>query len=112
MNVFVELLSWLALLGGLFFAVVGSIGLLRLPDFYTRLHASGMIDTLGMSLILLGLMLKAGWTLITAKLALICLFILITSPTATHALVRAALHDPANPQPLLDDNGGTPPSRS
>ncbi|MBE2294363.1 MAG: monovalent cation/H(+) antiporter subunit G [Phycisphaerales bacterium] len=102
-------LSGLALLGGMFFMIVGGIGMLRLPDFYTRLHAAGIIDTLGAGLILLGLMLQAGWTLISVKLLLILLFLWFTSPTATHALVRAALSDPENPQPLLYEE--TPPSK-
>lgn len=94
-------LSGLALLGGVFFAIVGGIGLLRMPDFYTRMHAAGITDTLGAGLILLGLMLQAGWTLITVKLLLILAFLWLTSPTASHALVRAALADPGNPRPLL-----------
>ena len=102
-------LSGLALLGGMFFMIDGGIGMLRLPDFYTRLHAASIVDTLGAGLILLGLMLQAGWTLISAKLLLILLFLWFTSPTATHALVRAALSDPENPQPLLHEE--TPPSK-
>ncbi len=57
MAVLIDLLSWLILLGGVAFALIGSVGLLRMPDFYTRLHAAGITDTLGAGLILLGLML-------------------------------------------------------
>lgn len=60
MTLALDLLSWLALLGGLFFLAVGGIGLLRLPDFYTRLHAAGITDTLGAGLILLGLCFQGG----------------------------------------------------
>lgn len=100
----IDVLSGLVLLGGVFFIVVGSVGMLRMPDFYTRMHAAGIIDTLGAGLILLGLMIQAGWTLITVKLLLILAFLWLTSPTACHALVRAALADPANPKPLLQQD--------
>lgn len=104
----IDLLSGLALFGGVFFLLVGGLGLLRLPDFYTRMHAAGIIDTLGAGLILLGLALQAGWTLVTFKLALILVFLFFTSPTGAHALVKAALSDPENPRPLL--HPGHPPS--
>ncbi len=100
MSVF-DVVSWLALLGGIFFMVVGGIGTLRLPDFYTRLHAAGMTDTLGAGLILVGLMFQGGLTQVTAKLILTLLLLWCTSPVSTHALVRAALADPENPRPLL-----------
>lgn len=109
MAVLIDLLSWLALLGGVAFAVIGSVGLLRMPDFYTRLHAAGITDTLGAGLILLGLMLQAGWTLVGVKLLLILIFLWFTSPIATHALSRAALADPENPRPLLHEE--PPPSK-
>ncbi len=86
----VDLLSWALLIGGSFFCVTGAIGLLRLPDFYARLHGAGIIDTLGAGLILLGLMLQAGLSLVTVKLLFVLFFILITSPTATHAIAHAA----------------------
>jgi len=107
MAVLIDLLSWLALLGGVAFALIGSVGLLRMPDFYTRLHAAGITDTLGAGLILLGLALQAGWTLVSVKLLLILLFMWFTSPIATHALSRAALLDPENPPPILHEE---PPS--
>ena len=97
----IDLLSGLALLGGVFFVIVGGVGLVRMPDFYTRMHAAGITDTLGAGLILLGLMFQGGWTLVTAKLLLILIFLWLTSPTASHALFRAALVDPSNSQPLL-----------
>lgn len=85
-----DVLSWALLTGGSFFCVTGAIGLLRLPDFYARLHGAGMIDTLGAGLILTGLMLQAGLSLVTVKLLFVLFFILITSPTATHAIAHAA----------------------
>lgn len=83
-------LAGIFLLAGLFFLLVGAIGVLRLPDFYTRLHAMGKCDTLGMLLCLLGLMFYEGATLTTLKLLLIWIFIALANPTATHALSRAA----------------------
>jgi len=82
-------LSWALLMGGCFFIVTGGVGLLRLPDVYSRMHASGIIDTLGAGLFLCGLMIQGGLSTVTVKLALILIFILFTSPTATYALANA-----------------------
>jgi multicomponent Na+:H+ antiporter subunit G len=82
--------SWICLVAGGFFCVTGALGLVRMPDFYTRMHAASVTDTLGAGLILLGLVLQAGFTLIAVKLLLIGLLIFFTSPTATHALAKAA----------------------
>ena len=92
-----DLLSWISILGGLFFIVVGSIGVLRFPDVYTRLHAAGMTDTMGAGLVLVGLSFQEGLTLITVRLLMIWAFLLFTSPIATHALARAALHGKVEP---------------
>ncbi len=102
----IDALSWLCLLGGSFFCVTGAIGLLRMPDFYTRVHAASLVDTLGAALILLGLLLQAGFTLVAVKLVMIMLLLLFASPTATHALVRAALHRGLKPLLAAD---ATPP---
>jgi multicomponent Na+:H+ antiporter subunit G len=91
MSAAIHLASWAALVAGGLFCVVGAIGLLRMPDFYTRMHAASVTDTLGAGLILLGLVLQAGWTLVAAKLAIVALLIFFTSPAASHALARAAL---------------------
>ena len=85
-----NLISAGLLAAGSIFVLIGAFGLIRLPDFYTRLHAAGITDTLGAELILLGLMFQAGLSLITVKLILISLFIFFTSPTATHAVANAA----------------------
>ena len=85
-----NLISAGLLAAGSIFVLIGAFGLVRLPDFYTRLHAAGITDTLGAELILLGLMFQAGLSLITVKLILISLFIFFTSPTATHAVANAA----------------------
>ncbi len=92
MSLVVDILSWGFILAGGFFTVVGAFGLLRMPDIYTRLHASGVLDPFGVTLILIGLMFQAGLTLITVKLVFLVLLLLFTSPVACHALGRAALH--------------------
>ena len=85
-----NLISAGLLAAGSIFVIIGAFGLIRFPDFYTRLHAAGITDTLGAELILLGLMFQAGLSLVTVKLILISLFIFFTSPTATHAVANAA----------------------
>ena len=82
-----DALSWLALLGGSAFCIVGAIGLLRMPDFWAR---TGLTDTLGAGLILTGLMFQGGMSLVTVKLLMILGFLYMASPTAGHALFRAA----------------------
>jgi multicomponent Na+:H+ antiporter subunit G len=80
-----------ALLGmGLFFFVSGTVGLLRLPDFYCRIHAMGKCETLGALLMLLGLAVDQGFSLVSLKLLLILAFLFAVNPVAAHALGRAA----------------------
>ncbi|MFW5927334.1 MAG: monovalent cation/H(+) antiporter subunit G, partial [Wenzhouxiangella sp.] len=81
-----DLLSMILLLAGGFFGIIGGLGLIRFPDFYTRLHAAGVTDTLCAMLIVAGLALQSGLSLLTLKLALILFFLLFTAPTASHAL--------------------------
>jgi multicomponent Na+:H+ antiporter subunit G len=100
MSAVIDVASWILLVTGGLFCIVGAVGLLRMPDFYTRVHAASVTDTLGAGLILLGLILQAGWTLVAAKLVMIGLLIFFTSPAATHALARAALG--RGLKPLLD----------
>lgn len=90
MSILVDVASGACLVAGGFFCVVGGIGVIRMPDFYTRMHAASVTETLGAALILVGLMLQAGLSLVTAKLMMVGLLIFFTSPTATHALARAA----------------------
>jgi multicomponent Na+:H+ antiporter subunit G len=93
-----DLASWILLASGGLFCLVGALGMLRLPDLYTRLHGASLIETLGAGAILMGLALQAGFTLITAKLVIIGLLIFFASPTATHALAKAALARRLMPQ--------------
>ena len=87
----IDLASWILLVTGGGFCLVGGLGMLRMPDFYTRVHAASVSDSLGAALVLLGLLLQAGWTLVAVKLLVVGLLIFFTSPAATHALVKAAL---------------------
>jgi len=87
----IDALSWVLLVGGGAFCVIGALGLVRMPDFFTRMHAASVTDTLGAGLMLAGLILQAGFTLVAVKLIAIGLLILLTSPAATHALAQAAL---------------------
>ncbi|CCQ73462.1 monovalent cation/H(+) antiporter subunit G [Magnetospira sp. QH-2] len=102
-------LSWICLGIGGAFAAIGAIGILRLPDIFTRMHAAGITDTVGATFILLGMALDHGFTLVSVKLGLIFIFIMLTSPTASHALARAALYGgekPLTAEDLERDAGG------
>lgn len=90
MSIFFDVVSGLMLLAGALFVIIGSVGIFRLPDFYTRIHGAGITDTLGSGLILLGLMFQAGFSLASVKLLMILIFLLVTSPTSCHALAQAA----------------------
>jgi multicomponent Na+:H+ antiporter subunit G len=91
MTMIVDLIAALFMIGGTLFMLVGSIGLNRMPDFYTRCHAAGKVDTLGIMMFLTGMMIFEGLTINSAKLLLIIGFVAMTSPVATHALSRRAL---------------------
>ena len=84
-----SIVAGIVALAGLFFIVTGAIGILRLPDFYCRLHAMGKSDTLGVALVLGALALEEGASLISLKIMLIVVFVALANPTATHALGRA-----------------------
>jgi multicomponent Na+:H+ antiporter subunit G len=90
-NILLDAISWFCLVAGGLFCVVGAVGMLRMPDFYTRLHAASVIETLGGGLIMLGLLLQAGVTLVAVKLLIVALLVFFASPTATHALAKAAM---------------------
>lgn len=98
----IDIASWILLMAGGALGIVGGIGIHRFPDFYSRLHAAGITDTLCAMLILLGLGLQAGWSIAAFKLALIFVFLFLTSPTASHALANAAQHSGLKPR--LDKN--------
>ncbi|HRP35456.1 MAG TPA: monovalent cation/H(+) antiporter subunit G [Gammaproteobacteria bacterium] len=87
----VDLLSWALILIGGAFGIIGGIGLLRLPDFFSRIHAASLTDSMCAPCIIAGLMLQSGFTLVTVKLGFLIVFLFLTSPTASHALAKAAL---------------------
>jgi multicomponent Na+:H+ antiporter subunit G len=85
------------LTSGVFFLFAGTVGFLRLPDFFTRMHAIGKSDTLGALLCLLGVACFCGWSLLAPKFVFIGLFIFLANPTATHAIARAGLRSGLQP---------------
>lgn len=86
----IDILSWIFLMAGGGLGIIGGIGILRFPDFYSRLHAVGVTDTLCATLILLGLGLQSGWSFESVKLFLIFAFLFFTSPTASYSLGNGA----------------------
>ena len=92
-----ELISAGLVLVGLFLFASGTLGLIRLPDFYCRMHATGKCDTLGAFLALAGLAVYHGFSLVSLKILFIILFIFLANPTATHAIGRAALVNGVQP---------------
>jgi multicomponent Na+:H+ antiporter subunit G len=90
MDMLVLVLSGLSIAIGVTALLIGSLGLIKLPDVYCRIHAVGMIDTAGASFIILGIIIHQGFSLVSFKLALIGVFLFFTSPIATHAVAQVA----------------------
>ncbi len=91
MSLLADIASGLLLgLGGVLM-LIGGLGIVRLPNFFTRLHAAGLTDTGGAAALLLGMAIQAGFTMVTVKLLMIGVFLFFTSPTASHAVAHAAL---------------------
>lgn len=80
------------LVSGLFFIFVGVVGLIRMPDVFTRMHATTKCDTMGAGLVFLGLMLWQGFSFVSLNILLILVFIWITNPTAAHAIAKSAYY--------------------
>ncbi|MGI9356571.1 MAG: monovalent cation/H(+) antiporter subunit G [Rhizobiaceae bacterium] len=99
----IEILSWISIFGGAFFLFVGSLGMIRLQDFWSRLHAASIIDSAGAGLLLFGMMLQTGFALITVKLAIIVVFLFLTGPTASHAVANAAFVSGSRPSDIVED---------
>ena len=113
MDTIVNMASGLCLLIGSFLCLSGGVGILRFPDFYTRMHAAGVTDTLAAAMILIGLMLQIPEGIVMLKLLLILLMTIFISPVASHALAKAAFKNDL--VPLSDRNehkGGTESSIS
>lgn len=83
-------LSQLCLVVGAFFMISGAIGVVRFPDFYTRMHAAGVLESLGAPLIILGVILLHGWSLFTVKLIFLIILLWVTGPTASHIVAKSA----------------------
>ena len=108
LTILIDILSWALILTGGAFGIIGGIGLLRLPDFFSRIHAASITDSMCAPCIIAGLMLQSGLTLVTVKLAFLIVFLFLTSPTASHALAKAALHgglEPGRKHAPLEERG-------
>ena len=103
MEMAIDVLSWISIVAGLFFMIVGTVGILRMPDIFTRLHAAGMTDTMGAGFLILGMCLQAGAVLVVARLVLVYMFLTFTSPISTHALARAALAGGVEPYVVSEE---------
>lgn len=102
MSLLIDGASWALIVTGSFFILAGALGMLRLPDVFTRVHSASLIDTLGAGFLFAGLMLQAGFTQVTLKLLFILLLFFFTGPVITHALAQAAMH--AGLKPKLDED--------
>lgn len=102
-EILIEILSWISFAVGVFFLFIGSLGMLRLRDFWARLHAASIIDSAGAGLILFGMMLQTGVSLITIKTIIIVGFLMITGPTASHAIANAAFASGSRPRDMIED---------
>ena len=102
MTIVVDILSWILILAGSALSIVSAIGMVRFPEFWSRLHAASVGESGGMILLLAAMCLQAGWSLIAAKLVLIGIFLFITGPTATHAVANAALVSGLRPRDDVD----------
>lgn len=94
MDLLIDILSWIAILSGSAFMLIGALGTLRFPDFWSRVHAVSIKDSGGMILLTFGMVLQAlqaGMILVAVKLVIIGIFLFITGPTATHAVANAAM---------------------
>jgi multicomponent Na+:H+ antiporter subunit G len=104
-----EAIGWLSdlfLIAGGLLCITGGVGLLRLPDFFSRVHAAGLTETLAAPLLLTGLMMQMEWSLDLLKVLIILVLVLATNPTATHAMAKAALHGGHKPR-LADGEDAT-----
>jgi multicomponent Na+:H+ antiporter subunit G len=101
-TIILEIASWVLILLGSFFVVVGMLGLVRMPDVFTRMHAASVTDTLGVGLLIAGMILQAGLSLVSLKLGFLLALFFFMGPVVTHALAQACLHE--NVEPLLTED--------
>lgn len=97
MTAIVDIASAVLLVAGSFFTVIGALGLLRMPDVYTRMHAASITETLGVGLLVGGMLLQAGFSLVSLKLLILLGLFFFVSPVLTHALAQACLHERVTP---------------
>lgn len=97
MTAAIDIASWIFILLGSFFTLVGAFGLLRMPEVFTRMHAASVTETLGVGFLIFGMCLQAGFTLVTVKLLFLMVLFLFTAPVVTHALAQACLHEGVKP---------------
>lgn len=102
MPLLIDIASGALIAAGCFFILVGALGLVRMPDVYTRAHGTSVIDTVGAGFLILGLMLQAGWSLVSLKLLFVLAISFFTLPVVAHALAQAALHENVTPK-LAED---------
>lgn len=105
MNLLVDIASWILFSVGGAFVFIGGLGALRMPNFYTRIHAASLTDSMGTILVIFAIMLQAGWSLATLKLLTILVFLMLTGPTASYALANAALLSGLNPASFKKGSG-------
>lgn len=104
MSALLDILGWVALIAGAFFCIAGALGLNRMPDVFTRMHAASVIDTLGVGFLTLGMLAQAPDWSVAVRLGIILVVLWTTGAVASHALARAALH--AGVEPILADETG------
>ena len=105
MGVFIEVISTVLLMIGSAAVLVSGIGIIRMPDVFTRLHAVGITDTAGAAAVLLGLLLRYGWDPVMIKILFLLALLLVLNPSASHALGRAAVHGARRPWLSDGDQG-------
>ncbi|MGB1309855.1 MAG: monovalent cation/H(+) antiporter subunit G [Leucothrix sp.] len=98
MSVIIDGLSWICLLIGCGLGLSGAFGIFRFKEFYTRLHAASVTDTLCVFFIIVGLILQAGFSLVTVKLIFVIALLWLTGPVASHALIRSAYQTGLKPK--------------
>ena len=103
LDMFYDILSWCLIGLGCFFVLIGALGVLKLPEFWSRLHAASVVESAGMILLIAGLCIPSGLSLITVKLILLIVFLFLTGPTATHAVASAALVSGMKPKSDLKE---------
>jgi multicomponent Na+:H+ antiporter subunit G len=102
MTLIIDIVSWVFILLGSFFVMVGALGLVRMPEIFTRMHAASVTDTLGVGFLILGMSVQAGFSLVTLKLLFLLVLFFFTGPVVTHALAQACLHEGVKPM-LTED---------